>query len=267
MPTLDRGTHALHYDVQGEPSAPPLLMIMGLGLSSQAWHDLPPRLTPSFRVITFDNAGTGRSSAPPSISMTTMAADAAAVIEAAGFERAAVFGISMGGMIAIELAIQHPERVERLVLGCTHGGYWKSKKPTFTTSALLAAGSVLQSHFPPRLFAKVLTTEQHFARDPSAFVAWLKAMDPAGPITTLRQMRAIMNHRADERLAQIQASTLVVTGDRDALVPAENSRRLAKRIPGAKLVEFSGAGHCFPVEQPAEVAGLIQGFLRPARAA
>ncbi len=260
MPTLDRDTHRLHFDVRGPASAPPALLIMGLAFSSRAWHSLPERLEHAFRVITFDNAGTGRSSAPRSLRLPQMADDAAAVLDAAGVDQAAVFGISMGGMIAIELALRHRARVRRLALGATFGGYWKSRKPSFDTVAMLAAATVLGKRFPPGRLAGLLTTDTYFARDREGFLAWLARTDPTDPFTAMRQMNAIVRHAATDRLSQIRIPTLVITGDRDRLVPAENSRRLARAIEGARLLELSGAGHCFPVERPDEVAFALETF-------
>jgi pimeloyl-ACP methyl ester carboxylesterase len=266
MPTIERGTHRLHYTVKGAEDAPPVLLIMGLSFSANAWHSLPEKLAPKFRVITFDNAGSGKSTAPSRMHMASMADDAAAVLDAAGVRRASVFGISMGGMIAIELALRHPQRVEKLALGCTHAGYWRSKKPNLSTAAMLGLASLLDNAVAPRRLAKFLTSEAHYDRDPEGFVAWLKKTDPTHPLLAMRQMRAIIGHNARDRLAEIRAPTLILTGDTDLIVPAENSRYLAREIRGSRLIEYRGAGHCFPVERPEEVSAAIAEFFSSAAA-
>src|SRR5580692_3536100 len=104
-------------------SGEPLLLIMGLGYSHEMWHRTRPVVSALYRTILFDNRGVGRSDVPQgAYSIAQMAADAAAVLDAAGVAKARVFGISMGGMIAQEFALNYPERVERLVLGCTACG-------------------------------------------------------------------------------------------------------------------------------------------------
>lgn len=129
MAFADRGSHKLYFETLGRDDAPPVLLVMGLGLSSRGWGTLPERLATHFRVVTFDNRGTGRSTRTAAMfRVVDLADDAAAVLDAAGLERAAVFGISMGGMIAIELALRHAARVHALALGCTYGGYLRSQK-------------------------------------------------------------------------------------------------------------------------------------------
>lgn len=238
---------------------------MGLSFSSRAWHTLPPRLAEHFRVITFDNPGAGRSSAPARFSVADMADDAAAVLDAAGVDRACVFGISMGGMIAIELSIRHAARVEKLVLGCTHSGYKRSHKPPLSTFVTLGLAMALQKRMSPRRMASVLTSDAHYSRDADGFVAWLKETNASDPVSTMRQLRAIRRHDADDRLSQIKAPVLVISGDRDLLVPVENSRRLAQAIRGARLLEFPGVGHCFPVEREDEVVRELGKFFKSAR--
>jgi pimeloyl-ACP methyl ester carboxylesterase len=260
MPTIDRGTHRVWYEVRGPDDAPAVLLIMGLAFSSRAWHTLPERLEHRFRVITFDNAGTGRSTAPWRLHLHQMADDAASVLDAAGADHASVFGISMGGMIAIELALRHSHRLSSLVLGATHGGYWNSHKPSLRTVATLAVATLLPKRFPPETLAGFLTSEEHYTRDPEGFLAWLTRTETADPLTALRQMSAIVRHAAEDRLARIEVPTLILTGDRDLLVPVENSRRLARSIRGARLVEWPGVGHCFPVERPDEVVRALEEF-------
>src|SRR5438045_8602108 len=124
MPLVDRGRHTLHYESFGDRTKPPVLLIMGLGLSSRAWDRLPLLLARDFHVLCFDNLGTGKSARRGFVyRMRDLADDAAAVIESAGTRSAHVFGISMGGMIAQELAIRHPDRARSLAPGCTSASF------------------------------------------------------------------------------------------------------------------------------------------------
>src|ERR1044072_1495615 len=111
----------IYWTEQGKGE--PLLMIMGLGYSHDMWNRAAPVLAERYRIIMFDNRGVGRSDVPPGpYPIATMAADARAVLDGAGIDRAHVFGVSMGGMIAQEFALNYPERVGALVLGCTACG-------------------------------------------------------------------------------------------------------------------------------------------------
>ena len=131
MPFADRGTHRLSFETLGREDAPPLLLVMGMSFSARAWGPMPERLAREFRVVVFDNRGAGESTAPlRPFGMGDLADDAAAVLEAAGVGPAFVFGISMGGMIALELALRHPERVRALALGATFAGWRTSRKAT-----------------------------------------------------------------------------------------------------------------------------------------
>src|SRR5690242_6610149 len=121
MPFVENLGARIHWDEEGKGA--PLLLIMGLGWPSQAWYRSRPVLSEKYRTIALDNRGAGRSEAPPGpYSITQMAADAAAVLNAARVNTAHIFGVSMGGMIAQEFALQYPKKVRSLILGCTAAG-------------------------------------------------------------------------------------------------------------------------------------------------
>jgi pimeloyl-ACP methyl ester carboxylesterase len=243
--------YRLHYQTFGRPEAPPLLLIMGLGMASDAWENLPSRLADRFHVIVFDNRGMGWSSAAPGgFRIRDLADDAARVLDAAGVAQASVFGISMGGMIAQELALQYPGRVRSLILGATFGSQRRSHKPGLGVARDLLL--VTLSSRNPRRMARLLVSDAFLARKPDRFAAWLARLSRPRRSAARRQILAIARHEAEDRLSQLRVPTLVISGDRDRLVPVENSRRLARMIPRARLVEFPGAGHAFPFERADE---------------
>ena len=136
MPITKANGIDLYYEIHGDGE--PLLLIMGLSLTSKSWFKTLPALSEQYKVILFDNRGVGQSGKPNSpYSIELMAEDARAVLDAAGVESAHVYGISMGGMIAQRLAIQYPERVRSLILGCTTSGGEKHVQPGAEVSMLM----------------------------------------------------------------------------------------------------------------------------------
>jgi len=264
MPLVDRGSHQIHYESIGDPARPPVLLIMGLALSSRAWDRLPQLLARDFHVLVFDNAGTGRSGRRGLVyRMRDLADDAAAVIEASGAPAAHVFGISMGGMVAQELAIRHPERVRALALGCTFASWRKGSSPSLGTKLdllLLNLGLVT-----PARVSRILVSAEWHAAHPESALRWLERAERTALRSATAQALAIARHEALDRLAKIRAPTLVLTGSADKLVPPANSEVLARDIPGARLLVLRGAGHLFPLEREAEtVRALREHFLAAA---
>ena len=268
MPTTARGKRRLWFETTGKDSAPPLLLIMGMGFSSRAWGSLPQRLAEHYRVITFDNRGTGRSKGTGiGFRVKDMADDAVAVLDAAGAERAFVFGISMGGMAALELALLHPRRVRALVLGATFASWLKSRKPSVQVMSELVAGGALSRVGAHGLLGHALVSLEHLRTDFDAFSKWIVDGERVSPRVLLQQMTAVTLHDSMKRLPELRMPTLVLTGDRDRLIPAVNSRRLAEAIPGARLVFLAGAGHCFPLERFEETCRELQHFFSEVAAA
>jgi pimeloyl-ACP methyl ester carboxylesterase len=266
MPLTRRGSVEIHYQEQGDAQAPPLLLVMGLALSSRAWDRLPGLLSPHFRVITFDNRGTGRSGHGwRPYRMGALADDAVAVLDACGVFCADVCGISMGGMIAQEIALRHPHRVRRLALGCTHASFLRSHKPPL--SGLFGLLGVLARQPPDlRRLGRLLVSEE-FLSAPHAqeeLARWRRGADQgrARGIALQQQLLAIGLHSTHKRLPQLRHPTLILTGDRDRLVDARESKRLQRLIPDARLLVFKGAGHVFPLEREQEtVRALLDHFL------
>ncbi len=264
MPFADRGTHRISYETLGREDAPALLLVMGMSFSSRAWGPLPASLARAFRVVTFDNRGAGGSTAPlRPFGMGDLADDAAAVLDAAGVAAAGVFGISMGGMVALELALRHPGRVRALALGATFAGWRASRKASLPVTGDLLAGGALSRMGAHGLIARALVSPGMAGHDLARFAAWVENAGRVGPRVLAQQLAAVIRWDASSRLGEIRVPTLVLTGDADRLVPPENSRRLAEAIPGARLSSLPGAGHCFPLERFEETERALTGFFRP----
>jgi 3-oxoadipate enol-lactonase len=248
---VKRGKHFLHTETHGDISKPPLLLIMGLAVSSRAWDRLPKLLENDFFVMVFDNRGTGRSSRRGFVyKMRDLADDAAAVLDANGIARADVFGISMGGMIAQELVLRHPSRVRRLVLGATFASFVRGHRASIGNVFKLFLGNLLRRH--EETLAGLLTSHAWHAAHPGRAAQWLREAEHTAFRFALAQSAAIARHHTLPRLSRIRAPTLILTGDEDKVVPFKNSEVLARTIPGAKLIVLRGAGHVFPLEREQE---------------
>lgn len=259
MPYTSNKRVRIYWEEGG--SGDPLLMIMGLGFSMVMWRDLRQVLSGRFRVILLDNRGVGRSGVPlVPFPMASMAQDAACVMDAAGVRSAHVLGMSMGGMIAQELALNFPDRVRKLVLGCTSCG---------GPNSIRADPQVLRV-LSPRPFASRKARMEKlvpFIYDPQTPRERIEAdlevvrrnMPPL--LGYLGQLYAIMTWDAYDRIPMIKSPTLVIHGLTDQLVPAGNAGILASRIPDAKLVLLPNASHIFPTDQPELSRKELLGFL------
>ncbi|HEV3040999.1 MAG TPA: alpha/beta fold hydrolase [Candidatus Angelobacter sp.] len=244
-----------------EGAGEPLLLIMGLGYSSAAWYRTRPVLSSKFRTIALDNRGVGQSDMPPGpYPIAVMASDAAAVLDAAGVESAHVFGISMGGMIAQEFALQYPDRVRSLILGCTAaGGPTAVRAEPEVTDMIMARGSMTPEQAaqaaipfiydpgtPRRLIEEDLAVRRPWFPRPEAYNA---------------QLKGILAWSSYDRLTQIAAPTLVIHGESDRLVPSGNGKLIAEKIPGARLVMLPQASHIFITDQAQRTQRAIMEFL------
>ncbi len=266
MPTTDRDGHSIYWEEQGRKDGPLLLLVMGLGLSARSWDELPQRLAAQFRVVLFDNRGTGRSGKKPGLhSMGALADDAAAVLRAAGASEdrpAFVFGISLGGMISQELALRHPRLVRALALGATNMGPLGSRPTTLRSALSFLALITLGPGKRAERLARLCLSDDFVEKSPAEVERWAKGLERAGPLWALLQLASVLGHRSRKRLPSLRVPTLVIAGDSDRIIPFVNSERLAKLIPGAKLVRLEGAGHVFPLEQPQQtVDALVEHFI------
>ncbi len=261
MPVVERDGADLFYQVEGQ--GPPVLLINGLGHPSDMWWRVLPWLTPHVTTIRFDNRGVGRTGtgAERPYSVERMALDARAVVHAAGFARAAVFGVSMGGLIAQELALTHPETVSRLVLGCSNPGGADLVIPDEEAITFLrnraamtpdedAEGTITFGYAPGTPRADINADLAVRAANPT---------DPLGYAAQLADSRAWRGSLA--RLPRLAMPTLVIHGDVDRLMPLENSRRIAAAISAARLEVIPGASHIFWTDQPERTRAVLESFL------
>ncbi len=261
---LGVGGVRLHYELRGREDSPPLLLIRGLARHLLHWGDLTPLLERDFRLILFDNRGMGRSDVPPPPYTTrVMADDAARLLNQVGYGQVDVFGMSLGGMIAQEVALRHPGRVRRLVLGCTRSG--PGGGPRIAPQVIwrmLSAGRLPPDEAMART-ASLALTRDFIARRPEVVDSWRELARELPPSRRgfMGQLLAGATHRTTRRLQQLRQPTLVLTGDADELIHADHSRGLARAIPGASLELLPGAGHDFSTEQPERTAELLREFL------
>ena len=276
----------LCYEIFGDAGAEPILLIMGLGGQMIYWDDDFCRLLAGrgFRVIRFDNRDIGKSSklsggkrlgaiellklrvlnipvAAP-YTLLDMAKDATGLLDALGIKSAHLVGMSMGGMIAQEIAISFPERVRSLTSIMSSTGNPKTPQPTREAMAVLMA--------PPPA-----TKEEYFARHAQTWKVLRggsfpedEALDRAraernferglNPAGTGRQLRAILaSGSRKERLASVTAPTLVIHGTIDPLARPEGGKDTAASIPGAKLLMIEGMGHALPIRMWPQIIDAI----------
>jgi 3-oxoadipate enol-lactonase len=267
MARIEAGAIELNYEIYGEGE--PLLLIMGFGAAGAAWMPILP-LLPGFKCIYFDNRGTGSSDMPADgYTIPQMAEDASNLLAALGIAQAKVFGVSMGGMIAQELTLRHPDQVERVVLGCTTpGGPSAARAPDELIDQLLAGldlataedldpalDTILPLLFPADFIAAHPELRQYMA-------AGMKMSTPTPRETLLRTRAGIMDFEAYDRLGQMRCPVLIVHGDQDVLTPPANVALMKGVIPHAEVMMIPNAGHSFAAADPIGVHKKIVEWLK-----
>jgi pimeloyl-ACP methyl ester carboxylesterase len=260
MPLAQAGQIELSYDRAG--AGPPLLMIMGMSGTKHHWGErVLADLRRDFDVIVYDHRDAGestRTGAP--FTIADLAQDAAGLLAALEVESAHVMGISMGGMVAQELALAHSEQVRALTLGCTYcGGQDSSLAGEDVVGRLgeaMASGDrarAIRTSWEVNVSAGFAANEAEWER----FLA--TGMRYGLPVAVIvEQMKAIAGHDTSARLAGVRAPTLVVHGTVDQLIPTRNGRMIAELIDGSRLEILDGIGHMFFLEQPERTAELVR---------
>jgi len=259
MPVVSAGEVELSYERSG--SGPPLLMIMGMSGTALSWGE--PFLEPlrrDFETIVYDHRGIGDSSPMEEpFTIAQLAEDAAVLLDALELDSAHVVGISMGGMIAQELALAHPERIRTLTLGCTYCGGEGSSLASEDVMRRLAEGMASGDRERALRTAWEVNVSAGFAADADAYAAFhARALKRAVAVPVIMaQMQAITAYETLARLPRLTLPTLIVHGTADQMLPVENAHLIATQIPGSQLEIFDGVGHLFFLERPERSAELI----------
>ncbi|HWD11293.1 MAG TPA: alpha/beta fold hydrolase [Solirubrobacteraceae bacterium] len=251
----------IELDFERSGAGPPLLAIMGMSGTALHWGEpFLAALREHFEVIVYDHRGVGRSSRlEGSVTIAQMAADAAGLLGAIELDSAHVLGISMGGMVAQELALEQPELVRTLTLGCTYcGGEGSSLTAPEVMQRLTEA---MMSGDRPRALRVgwEINVSAGLVDDAAAYERFLAVAEEyavAVPVV-MAQAQACMAQDTRARLAGLSMPTLVIHGTEDEMLPVGNGRLIASRIPGARLEILDGVGHLFFWEQPERAAELI----------
>lgn len=247
-----------------EGDGPPLLLIPGLGGWSWIWRDLAARLGARRRVIAFDNRGTGRSPGPALTTVEELAGDARAILREHGAAPADVLGFSMGGYVALTLALAEPSLVRSLILVGTGGaGAGRVPRPQHVADAFTAALGLPHEEFARRTMPYTLAPGWAEANVDRYEEFLTTRLEHPTPYETLEAHAAACYgfYAAGCDAEQLAVPALVVHGDQDLIVPVENGRQLAERLPRAAYVELAGRGHHVMLESPEELATLVDGFL------
>src|SRR4051812_47643792 len=210
-----------------------------------------PVLAEHFRVIAF-HAGPSQDGRSAADLIPALADEALARVDAAGAERVQVYGLSFGGLVAQELALRHPGRVEALVLGATSAGGALRVAPGADAREFIARRADLpleEGLWAAVPYSYAVATRRHHAPRIGQDVA-ARLAAPVDLDHHRLQRAAVLAHDAADRLAQLAVPTLVVHGEEDRLVPAANGKRLSERIPGARLLTLPGAAHLYPTDTP-----------------
>jgi 3-oxoadipate enol-lactonase len=259
MTQITVGDIDINYEIQG--SGEPLLMIMGLSFSLLDWGEkFTELLARYYQLILFDNRDAGfTSQSIRPYSIADMADDAAGLLDGLNIPKAHVFGVSMGGAIAQQFALKYPHKLDKLILGCTMAGGECSQMGDISG---VMNGDLAELLFTP-------TFIENNGQELGEFLSKTTPLHSQGD-ALLRQMQAFGTHdtcdspeeRLRQRLTEIQASTLILTGDKDIAIPRSNSDLLAAKIPNAKLEIIADAAHGFSYSHPDTTADLIHLFLQ-----
>jgi pimeloyl-ACP methyl ester carboxylesterase len=265
MPKQRVGDIDIYYEVHGD-GPQTLVMIRGLGSNLCSWFEQTPEFARHFRVVVFDNRGAGRTDKPDApYSIRQMADDAAGLMKALEIKRAALLGISMGGMIAQEFALNHQAMLSCLILGCTNFGGREVVQAAPEIVAAIMAGTNANPEQQKQQLQAVFC-DNTIERRPEVVSKHneVRAMYPIPVFAFMRQIQAINQFDVSARLAEIKLPTMVIAGRDDRLVPAQNSKLIASRIPGALLKELPG-GHLFFNEYPKEFNSAVIDFVQAHR--
>ncbi|UCE09968.1 MAG: alpha/beta hydrolase [Candidatus Thorarchaeota archaeon] len=266
MPYEPVGEIDIYYETHGPPEAPPLVLIGGWASYSWTWFRQIPAFRNRYRCVVFDNRGAGRSSKPDyPYSIEMFAEDVVGLMDALDIDRAHILGISMGGLIAQQIAISYPKRVRSLILVSTHFGGPNHVPIDDKTKALLIA-------IPTETISRAQATEMRFrAIFSSQFLQESKSLiesmetwanqHPAPLYAQVHQSSAVGEFNSESELRNVTVPTLILHGDSDSAVPTRNGELLARTIPKSKLIILENASHFITIEKYEEVNNAVMEFI------
>ncbi len=263
--TIDLDGLRLYCESVGEGKA--LILVPGFasGMWSWAWQ---ADLAKKFRLITFDPSGIGRSqpadkSPLAGLSMMTFVSDVLKVLDALEIEKASMLGASFGGFVAQEFAIQHPDRINKLILACTTAGGKEHIRPdiailrSFIRDPDRPLGEQIRRFFRPAFTEKFNIENAEVVEE----VCRLREQNDVAEETYLAQLHSAFSFDTSSRLGEISHETLVITGDKDKLVPVQNSINLAAKLPEADLKIIENGSHMIFVENAGEFNRIVSEFV------
>ena len=253
----------LYYESRGEGE--PLVLVPGFASGAWSWRWQAESLAEGFQVITFDPRGVASSKLEDgsSVSIEKIADDIAELLSELHIAAAHMLGISFGGFVAQEFALRHPDKLKKLVLASTSFGGPNHVAPPVE---VLSSFSDTNGFFSSKRIRKYITMafSPDFVREHSDSVdefCTLRERNIVPEEVYRQQLASAVTFNAEDRVGGIKAETLVLTGDKDAVVPPENSENLSRAIPGARLRKIAGAGHMAFVEQAGEFNAIVREFL------
>lgn len=268
MPKIPTGDIELYYEDHGKGA--PLLLIPGFGTGLWIWFEQLPAFSKEFRTIAFDPRGISQSDAPDApVTIRMIADDVAALMGALKIESAHILGASFGGFVAQEFALGYPGMTRSLTLCCTSFGGPHHVPPPLSTLQALASTKGLNTEERVRENLLLAFSPEFVEnnREEVEKVIKLRGQNFVPERAYLHQLQAARDFSTEERVSEIAAPTLILTGDADIIVPMENSRNLASRIPNARLFIVKGGSHTFFIEQPDEFNRAVIEFVKEAESA
>ena len=262
MPKVSVNGLKLYYEIEGDGE--PVVLIPGFAAGRWLWFKQTDELSRNFRVIIFDPRGVSASDKPEgSQTIPLLAEDIAHLLQTIGIESAHIIGASFGGFVAQEFALRYPSITRKLVLCCTSFGGPNHVMPAPETLQALASTKGLNSEDRMRENLLLAFTPEYVRTqvDEVDHIVHLRATNEVPEHIYLSQLQAAMNFNAESRLEAIKSPTLVLSGDADIIVPVQNSRNLAAKIPGAHLQIIAGGSHTFFIEQAREFNRIVTEFL------
>ena len=262
MPKVKVNDIEVYYETHGQGF--PLVLIAGYGCGSWLWFNQLPFFSKTFQTIIFDSRGIGETDKPDeAYSIQMFADDTFRLLKHLGVNRCHIFGISMGGMIAQQFALSYPESVEKLILcSTTFGGQNSIPIPESTLRILASSARLPRGEGLRRNMATAFSSE-YVRNNSKVFDTVISHLlsNPQPLYANQRQFQALVEFDVEKRLREITSPTLICAGDKDEVIPTENSRLLHERIKGSELTVFKGNGHLIIIERADELNTKVAEFL------